>query len=274
MRMEGMFFLGGGGGVRTKGDGSYRMNESEVGEYELVVSHASRVMDEYVRVTLTPGEVELHVDLPSTIIEGVVVDQDGEPVEGVQVSVRQPVHQPGAEMQHSVSLVVGSTGGTQFHVGAGGDDGRIRTDGAGRFRMRGVASGCDLELEVRGGNYQTETIEISPLRPDEVRGGIRVALTEGGGVEATLILADGRSPGFASIVLTQLVDGEPQGETRQEGAEGGTVRIEGLAPGEWRVVTIVFDLGDIAQRGEPDTLKQEQVVTVKAGEVTEALFQF
>ena len=148
------------------------------------------------------------------------------------------------------------------------------TDGAGRFRMRGVASGCELELEVRGGNYQTETIEISPLRPDEVRDGIRVALVEGGGVEATLILADGRSPGFASIVLTQLVDGEPQGETRQEGAEGGKVRVEGLAPGEWRVITIVFDFGNIAQRGEPDTLKQEQVVTVKAGEVTEALFQF
>ena len=273
MRMEGMVFYGGGGGgggVRTKGDGSYRMNESEVGEYELVVSHASRVMDEYVRVTLTPGEVELHVDLPSTIVEGVVVDQDGEPVEGVLVSIQQP----GASMLTGMAMIMGSTGGTQFHVGEGRDDGRIKTDGAGRFRLRGVASGCELELKVRGGNYQTETIEISPLRPDEVRDGVRVALTEGGGVEATLILVDGRSPGFAAIKLTQLVDGEPRGETRHENAEGGTVRIEGLAPGEWRVRTTVFDLGNIAQSGEPDTLEQEQVVKVKTGEVTEVLFQY
>ena len=90
MQMSGMIFFGGDGGVRTKGDGTYRMDDTEVGEYELVVSHASRAMDERVRVTLTPGDVELHVDLPSTIIEGLVVNQDGDPVEGVQVSVHQP----------------------------------------------------------------------------------------------------------------------------------------------------------------------------------------
>ncbi len=268
-RRQMVFFMG-GNDVQSKADGSYRMEDAEVGVYELVVSHPLRAMDEYFRVTLTPGEVELNIDLPSTAIEGVVVNQDGDPVEGAEVVVRRA----GDSAQGGVAMITSMSSSSEFHVRTSGGSGPTRTDGAGHFRVQGLATGCELVLKVAGGSYQTEELAIDPLRPGEVKSGLRVELIEGGSMELTLLMPDGRESEFGAVALRKLIDGEPEGESRHVGAEDGKARIDGLSPGEWRVTATTFNLRDISQGQGPDSSEQEQIVKVKAGEVTEVLLQF
>jgi len=268
-RMQTVFFMG-GSDVQSQADGSYRMEEAKFGEYELVVSHPLRAMDDHFRVSLSAGEVELNVDLPSTAIEGVVVNQDGDPVEGAEVTVRRV----GDPAQGGMAMIMASSGGSEFHVGASGGAGPTRTDGAGRFRVQGLATGCELVLKVGGGSYQTEEVAIDPLRPGDIKSDLRVVLTEGGSVELTLLMSDGREAEFGAIALRELVDGEPGGESRHAGAEDGRALIDGLSPGEWMITATTFDLREIQEGQGPESSEQEQIVTVKAGEVTEVLFQF
>ncbi|MCH2107418.1 MAG: hypothetical protein MK291_12335, partial [Planctomycetes bacterium] len=264
-----VFFEGGGGGIESGSDGSYRMEERQVGEYELIISHPRRAMEDTIRVSITSGEVELDVDLPATAIEGVAVDQDGEPVPGLEVAVHR-VEDPSAGGV-GMGMIVGMGG---LHVGFGGAGGPAKTDAAGRFEVRGLATGCELVLKLSGGKYQTELVEIDPLRPGDVRSDMRVVVTEGGDIDLQVLMADGREPEFASLMLRKLIDGEPEGELRHDGFEGGRTLIEGLSEGEWWVKTTVFDLSGVQGGEDPAQEEREQVVSVRSGEVTEVLIQY
>ena len=259
------------GGERTKGDGSFRLEERVVGEYLLIVSHASRAMDEFVRVSVRAGESEVHVDLPTTAIEGIVVDDQGRPVAGASVAVQRQGEQ---NIRQGVAMIMGSSSAGHVSFSTEGDTGDGETDSQGRFRVQGLESGRELELKVSGHSYQPETVEIAPLHPDEVRSGLRVVLNQGGGVEAMMLMADGRPAEFGTLVLKKIVDGEGEGETRHAGAHQGSAKLEGLAPGEWRASATVFDLSGLVGGASNDTNEMEQIIEIVAGEVTEVLFQF
>lgn len=269
-RSFGMFV--GTAGVRTKGDGSFRMEAKTVGEYELIITHHSREMDDYVRVSVRAGETEVSVDLPATAIEGVVVDDGGRPVAGASVVVRRPGEK---SFGGGVAMVFQSSGSEQVSFGPGVAGGKGKTDAEGRFRLKGLAAECALELYVSKGSSQPRTLEIEPLRPDEVRTGLRVVLEEGGSVEAMMLMADGKDAEFGSLVLTKIVDGDVEGEVRHAGAHQGAAKLDGLAPGKWRAVATVFDLSNLGGGGgDPQNSEQVQTVEVVLGEVTQLLFQF
>jgi hypothetical protein len=101
-----------------------------------------------------------------------------------------------------------------------------------------------------------------------------VVLNQGGGVEAMMLMADGRPAEFGTLVLKKIVEGEGEGETRHAGAHQGSAKLEGLAPGEWRASATVFDLSNLGGGASNDTNEMEQIIEVVAGEVTEVLFQF
>ena len=169
-------------------------------------------------------------------------------------------------------MVMGSTGGgAHISIGSGGGAGDSTTNAEGSFRLKGITSDCELELEGSAGSYQLETVEIDPLRPDEVKSGLRVVLTEGGSVEVVILMPDGRPAQFGTLILTLIVDGEAEGEPRRAGAHEGAATVEGLTPGEWKATASVYDLSNTGAL-EPE--QREQVIEVKPGEVTEVLFQF
>ena len=265
---EMMFFAGfGGGGLdkRSKGDGSYRMKEKAAGEYELFVSHATRAMQERFRVTLTPGEVKFDVDLSLTGLAGIVLDEFGQPVPGAKVSVSKP----GAlDMSHDLVILGGTGGGGSFSSEGGLGGSSTNLDGS--FQLKGLIAGEELELSVKKNPYQPVKQSISPLSSGELRSGLRVVMERGGGVKVHMLSSDGSPVEFGSLLLTK-VEASSAPIVREGGVHNGSTSFEGLAPGEWTVEATAYDsLGG----GEPGTNSQEKVIIVKAGEMSEAVFQF
>jgi protocatechuate 3,4-dioxygenase beta subunit len=264
-----MMFFGsfGGGGLekRSKGDGSYRMKEKAAGEYELLVSHSTRAMQERFRVTLTPGEVKFDVDLSLTGLAGIVLDEFGQPVPGAKVSVSKP----GAlDMSNDVVILGGTGGGGSFSSEGGLGGSSTNLDGS--FQLKGLIAGEELELSVKKNPYQPVKQSISPLSSGELRSGLRVALERGGGVKVQMLSSDGSPVEFGSLVLTKVeVTSVPI--VREGGVHNGAASFEGLAPGEWTAEATVYGFPG---NGVPDTTSQEKLIVVKTGEVSEAVFQF
>ena len=253
--------------VQSGSDGSFRLKDHKVGEYELVISHPRRVMDDKVRLTLTPGEMELNVDLHVTAIEGVALDQDGDPVEGLEVTI-QRADDPSSEGTGVGMIISGGLHG--MHLG---DSRPTRTDAAGRFMVRGVATGCELTLKLSGGKYQPELVSLDPLRPNEVRSDVRVVVSEGGGIDLHVLMPSGHEPEFGSLSLRKLVEGEPVGELLNYGFEEGRLLIEGIAEGDWEAQLTVFEMTEEVNV-EPIRKERKQVVSVRKGEIAEILVQY
>ena len=258
-------FGGGGGEERTKGDGSYRMNEKPVGEYELLVNHAGRAMQEAFRVTLAPGESEFNVDLSMTGIEGYVFDDEGRPVEGAKVVA---IKQSSVGNEMSASFALGSED-MVFEL-AGGSPGS-KTDSEGKFQLKGVVEGEKLQLKVNKEPFQPFTQELRALGIGEVLDGLRVVLQRGGSLRIELVDSSGAPVEFASVMLTRLIEGEPLGVVRHGVSQEGLATFEGLAAGEWEVEVSAFSL--MSNEG-PDVESQQRRVVIKVGESVNALFQF
>lgn len=264
-----MMFLGGfpGGGLekRSKGDGSYRMKEKAAGEYELLVSHSTRAMQERFRVTLTSGEVKFDVDLSLTGLAGLVLDEFGQPVAGAKVSVSKP----GAlDMMNEVVILGGTGGGGSFSSEGGLGGSSTNLDGS--FQLKGLIAGEELELSVTKNPYQPAKQSISPLSPGELRSGLRLVMERGGGVKVQMLSSDGSPVEFGSLVLTKVEVGSAP-IVREGGVHNGVTSFDGLAPGEWTVEATAYGFSG---GGEPDTTSQEKVIVVKAGELGEVVFRF
>ena len=255
-------FAGGDLDSRSKGDGSYRMKEKSAGEYELLVSHATRAMQERFRVTLTPGEVEFNVDLSLTGISGVVLDELGQPVAGARVRVARP---GGQEM--SQILFGGSGIGTSLPMDGGGAS---TTSQDGSFQLKGLLSGEELELSVEKNPYQPARQSIGSLARGELRSGFEVTLERGGALRVQVLSPEGGPVEFASLYLSREVEGA-ESSSRDAGAHNGVASLEGLAPGEWKAEVTIYGFSG---GREPDVETQERVLMIKAGETTDAVFQF
>ena len=95
-------------------------------------------------------------------------------------------------------------------------------------------------------------------------------MERGGGVKVHMLSSDGSPVEFGSLLLTK-VDVTTAPIVREGGVHNGSTSFEGLAPGEWTVEATAYgSLGG----GEPDTTSQEKIIVVKAGEMSEAVFQF
>jgi hypothetical protein len=97
-----------------------------------------------------------------------------------------------------------------------------------------------------------------------------VVLERGGGVKVQMLSSGGSPVEFGSLVLTKVeVTSAPI--VREGGVHNGAAIFEGLAPGEWMAEATAYGFpGD----GEPDMNSQEKLIVVKAGEMSEAIFQF
>jgi len=171
-------------------------------------------------------------------------------------------------MSNDVVILGGTGGGGSFSSEGGLGGSSTNLDGS--FQLKGLLVGEELELQVEKNPYQPAKQPISSLSSGELRSGLRVVMKRGGGVKVQMLSSDGSPVEFGSLLLTK-VEVTTAPIVREGGVHNGAASFEGLAPGEWTVEATVYGFpGD----GEPDVNSQEKVIVVKAGEMTEAVFQF
>lgn len=244
-----------GPSTETDGRGEFRFDAVTEGEYELRVSHPTRVMDDRFDVEVEAIDTRFEADLPVTLIEGQVLDAAGQPVVGARVSARRP----SAGGQRSIGIVMmGSSAGGAQVISSDGDLAEpVLTDREGRYSLRGVSG--DTELVVKAQSDEEGAVETEPMvvETGTITQGVDLRFVEAGTVT---VLVEGAAQG------TMVMGRAPGGETPQlKPVVEGRAVFSGLAPGRHR-----FQLVGAPTEGAVDT--QSQSVEVEAGEEHEVRF--
>jgi protocatechuate 3,4-dioxygenase beta subunit len=221
--------LEGEGGVRTGRDGSFRATRLHPGENQrLDVRH-----DEYEEravggISLAPGAVRSGVTVVmrrGQSVRGVVKDEDGRPLAGVEVT-----------LSSSRTLRAGRGGVQMTLVGPGGQQ-RRETGADGRFEFRGLKAG-DYQVAARRAGFARASLD--PVKVGEARAGEPVELTLRPGVTISGFVKDKAGAGTSGWSVQARPAGQGGGLAFGPGALGneeptgpdGAFLVEGAVAGE------------------------------------------
>ncbi len=247
---------GGGSSARADGDGNYELADLPVGEHRLRIAHRDRAMSTMVSVNVTEGESTFDIELDATVIFGRVVDSDGKPVEGAQISVSPALV---GEAREAASAIEGLFSGQNSPFGLGRSGG-AKTDVDGEFELRGVRPDAPLVVRARAKGFSPASSDELRVPRGTVRRGVELKVSAAGEIEVRLI---GDAPPFSAV----------KAEYKGEAAEGmapvmgflkaGRTTLQGLRPGPWEVQ---WSAGNNSE-------KKTQTVEVVAGKTAQAQFQ-
>ena len=254
--------LGGGASATTDARGRFRLEDVEGGKSKLVISHATRAMDYEHPFEVEPGENEVNLDLGVTIVEGVVLDHEGEPLAGAKVKVGRKESSGSRTMVSFVMATDGGDGaGETFISGGPTEPDAVFTDGEGRYTVRGVQAGVSIAVTATADGYDKAESEPFEVDAGEVRGGVDLAFVLTGSLK---IQVEG---GMGRTIAILRRRGESIRDPRIESFSGESTTIDGLAPGTW--VVRLNSMGGGDARFSPEELEVE----VAAGETAEASFE-
>lgn len=262
--------MGGGPRSRSSSDGSFEFQGVEPGDYVLEVSHASRQMPESFEVTVGEDELEFDVDLALTRVRGRVLDAAGEPVAGASVEARRARGAgSGSAPRAMMFMARGPSGGTSLSLGGGpASDDRVLTDAEGRFELRGVASGVEVEVAIRHPDYIPSTSEPLRVEAGVLREGVDFELLSGGHAEILVQDAQGEPAAMRMVSATFLGESERSVDSeRGVSGEDGRCVFDSLHPGIWRIR--VTDISGLGGGGEPVVRDLEVVSGERAGLVVD-----
>ncbi|MBL8862246.1 MAG: carboxypeptidase regulatory-like domain-containing protein [Planctomycetes bacterium] len=249
-------FLGEGPRADTDGQGEYALENVAVGEYVLSVAHPGRAMAHELELRVRTGETRENVELPLSILEGRVVDEQGQGVAGLRVRAERRGG-GGVSRREFVFAVDAGDGPVSF---GGGGGGTVTTDAEGRYRLRGVSPDTDLVVTASGQGVQRVESEVVRVPVDGTRAGVDLVARQGASLEVLCRRPDG-SPATPCEVRAELVD-ETDRDTKFEITRGdGRVRFQGLKPGRWRVTARPLGTGP----GDSTATPVEQTVELSVG---------
>ena len=264
---SGGFEMMGGGddGVRSDSSGDYLLNDVEPGRYLLKVSHPKRRMPMEFKVEVDAGEKQFDVDLPLSIIEGRITDDQGSPLSGVEVTAKKASSGGGGRGRMMMFQSAGGGGGGGV-VSLGDEMGDASyTDVDGYYILRGVLSDEELIVSASGDNVQGGESDPITVAPDAVLGGVNLVLEAAGSLEVEVLTADGSSAQFV-VVRANYQDEVPE-DVKTSGADpkfafvqNGSSTLSGMRPGRW-TVSVSGAGPSSSDGGDPD----EQEVEVEAG---------
>lgn len=224
---------------RSEADGIYTLGPAPIGPVRLQVRHRDLAMPQSFDFELREGDNQFDLVLHDTSIAGIVRDENGAPLAGIELHVGTA---------DEASVAEGLAEATAMFGGTGSRAPRSADDGS--FVLRGLRHGVALQLTARGRLRVPSTVALEPLAVGERRGDIAVQLRAAGRVR---VRADG-----AITVGAQWAGpaAPPSGPTQHMvRVNNGQATFDQLAPGPWRLV---------AER--PDgAAAAGQVVTVTAG---------
>lgn len=264
--------MGGGPSARTDSAGRYSLADLEVDDHDLEISHPSRAMPIELPISILEGENKRNVELSVAMVEGRVVDEDGDPMRGLRVrAVRaRPDEGDGRREVRMVFTIAtdGDEGQTFFSTG---DDGgaEAETDEDGRYQLRGVVPDVDLLVEVRGARFEVTRSESFQVDPDGVRSGIDVVMRQAGSVDVSVVSADGAPAGNALVEARFVGETDDAMEPKVGFAQSGSTKLTGLRPGPWEV-----QARRIGSEPDPDEPVPKQRVEVKPNETHGVTLRF
>lgn len=263
--------LGGGASSRaskgrTDREGTYELEDVKVGRHRLRVTHPKLAMPQVSEVRVVAGTTRHDIAIRMTRIEGVVVDEKGQPVVGAAVRVeRAKMGEIGRAMRGARMIVAGvdsSGGGSRVATATTGDaTGKTAvTDASGRFVLAGAAPGQSLVVTAAPKKDFAEARSTEfKLRDGEQRKGLRLVAKRGGSIE--ILVPEGkRGLGLISISRKD----SPAG-MRTLPLKDGKAKAEGLGAGTWTVS--ILGVGDGA-----NAAGNRRDVVVKAGETARCEF--
>ncbi|MEO0481828.1 MAG: hypothetical protein AAF196_20370 [Planctomycetota bacterium] len=225
----------------TSYDGGYELLEVPHGSHRVQIDHRDLAMPCVLPIDVFGEVTNLDLAVPAAILTGRVVDDQGNPVESVQVAVTTDVGFDASDLP-----------GADSTLGAmmGMRDRSVQTDADGRFELRGVRSARALKLRIRGSYQVSRSIDIQPLGAEESRDLGRVDLERAGRV----LVRAGEGANFGQVRAVWLGEGEL--EARSLGMiQSGSALLRGLRPGNYRIELV---------EGDGDERSTE--VSVRAGE--------
>ncbi len=269
-----MAMLRGGSGpeATTDGRGEYRLENVEVGEYVVSVTHPDRTMPAERELTLDQEERRFDIDLSVAILEGRVSDEMGNPLAGVRVWPERAKEESQPEtVMISVFAMAGPDGGGE--VVTIGNDGRsvdTLTDEDGYYRLRGVLEDVPLVVQAEGEAVKPGRSEIVDVALGQIRRGVDITLGAAGQIDVQAFTRSGDPA--SNLLVTAVFEGEDAEDVDRKSdfiSGGGQASLQGLTPGPWRVtLRAVGSLGSGSSGGEiPD-----QRIEVAAGETRTATF--
>ena len=230
--MSGMF--GGGRSSTTDGDGYYAFDDVKPGDYTLKVSHPERTLpaERDLEVVERGGVVAVRfdIDLPISIVEGRVVDEQGAGIANVEVWAERGGTRT---VVRSAFIMVDSDDDVMSFGGAPGS-GRKRTDEDGFFRLRGVPTDADIVVKASSPYLQERESDAFQVAPDQVMRGVELKMLSAGRVEVSVVAADGSPQGMCSVVATSIDDDSLEPRREFVGPSGVTT-ISGMRPGAWSI---------------------------------------
>ena len=226
----------------------------------LEVSHPTRRMPAEYEVRVEEGSNNFDVELPVSIIEGRITDQDGQPLPGLTVRAERAVEDESPRAFFAIRM---ESDGDDTVVSTGQELGdSTTTDADGRYVLRGVQSGVELVVSAEGDAVQEGQSEPIEVAPDETRRNVDLTLEPAGTLVVEALLPDG-APARSCLVQASFLGGDDSVEPEFNFMQSGTVKLPGLKPGPWNVN--VRKIGPSAG----DEAGVDQEVMVEAGRETE-----
>ncbi|QDV09837.1 Dioxygenase [Planctomycetes bacterium Poly30] len=265
--LAGLMMFGGAGSPNTTSDarGEFRIIDVEAGDYQFVVEHPTRAMPYSMPITIEGGEQKVELDLSVTEVTGRAFDEHGEPLAGAKVEAqRAPVE--GAPRRTAVSMVMISSdsgGGAGVMMTSGEDEVEpTTTDAEGRYRLRGVVHGVDLEVTATAKGYDAVKSERFRVGEGGVESDVDLRFTKAGSIR---IEVEGRT-GPVLAMLRRKTFGRG-GPPKVELLRADSTTVDSLGAGKW-TVTLQSANGEVLS-ADPDEVEVEVV----GGETAVATFK-
>lgn len=207
------------------------------------------------------GEEVLVRMLPAATLAGTVVDPDGQPVRGANVSLTDP------------STETSTPWGMSF----GGEEQTAFTKADGSFELKGLAPGS-YELSATESNWAPSEARGMELRAGDALTAVVIELRRGGTVHGVIYDAEGR-PDAGRSIMAFTQGGNVRGQDSTTSDERGEFTLERLQPGTYQVMAQP-DMGKLQQELEKSDnpspasfmkMMEMTSATVVDGEVTEVV---
>jgi len=250
-------------------EGEWRFEGLRCGEYVLAVHHASRRMSARFRVSVreSPQRYEFELDVAS--IEGTVLDIQGRPLAGLEVSVYSPEGEEFDDVPYQLVMREDDRGNTQSDYQPGTRSSE-RTDARGHYALRGLATNRQLIVQIQSDLVEAASSPPITLSPDEVRTGVDFRLRRAGRIEVSFSSPPAQRDQWYEVRIFKLAEGqETLAQSTWIGSWNQNQTVRGLAPGRYKVVLLRPGGGEApAGEGQAPPAQELEVEAEKTAQVS------